>query len=225
MGTAAERRTTHLNRGTARGQRTRQTILDAARRAFERDGYIDVNIDDIVAEAGLARGSFYTYFPSKLEIFRVLSEEITTAVDDAVASRSDETALDVVARLKRSNDRYIEAYERNAAMYGLLEQVATIDDQIHLHRLERRRSHVTRIAGRITSWQQRDLADPKLDPIATSSALISMTSNSCYWWFVGDEVYNGAESRQSLNDIWVRALSLRSLPKRRRSSPDRPPSV
>jgi hypothetical protein len=61
-GTAADRRAAQAERSTPRGQQTRRDITEAARRVFERDGYLDANVDDIVAEAGVARGSFYTYF-------------------------------------------------------------------------------------------------------------------------------------------------------------------
>ena len=38
-GTSAARRTAHASRTTAKGQRTREELVAAARRVFERDGY------------------------------------------------------------------------------------------------------------------------------------------------------------------------------------------
>ena len=43
---------------SARGARTRQTLVEAARRVFERDGFLDARITDITAEAGVAAGTF-----------------------------------------------------------------------------------------------------------------------------------------------------------------------
>jgi AcrR family transcriptional regulator len=45
---------------TARGNRMRKALVSAARRVFERDGYLDARIVDITADARVATGSYYT---------------------------------------------------------------------------------------------------------------------------------------------------------------------
>ena len=208
VGTAAGRRTAHSERSTPRGERTRRAILDAARRVFERDGYFDSNIEDIVNEAGVARGSFYTYFSSKVEVFRVLSAEVSAQIDQAVA-RSDERSRDAIEALDRSNRRYIQVYRENAAMYGLIEQIATVDPSVREHRLKSRRAHVKRVAATIRRWQDRAIADADIDPVVTAAALVSMTSNFCYWWLVGRDAFDEERAARTLTDIWVRAVRLR----------------
>src|SRR6516162_3083304 len=47
---------------------TRTRLLDAATSAFESRGYVDVTVDDIVHDAGVSRGTFYSHFPSKYAI-------------------------------------------------------------------------------------------------------------------------------------------------------------
>ena len=44
---------------------TRDRIVEAARAAFNRRGFLEVSIDDIMADAGLTRGGFYNHFPNK----------------------------------------------------------------------------------------------------------------------------------------------------------------
>src|SRR5262245_32537914 len=55
---------------TPRGHRTRSKLLVAAREIFSRTGFFEVRITDITARAGVASGTFYTYFDSKEELFR-----------------------------------------------------------------------------------------------------------------------------------------------------------
>ena len=50
-------------------ERTRQRIVEAARRLFKVHGYDGVGIDRIMAEAGLTRGGFYAHFDGKDELF------------------------------------------------------------------------------------------------------------------------------------------------------------
>lgn len=54
---------------------TVRQLLDAAGRVFAAHGYHAANIDHIVTEAGLARGTFYRYFTEKVELINVLSQE------------------------------------------------------------------------------------------------------------------------------------------------------
>lgn len=51
-------------------ERNRTAVLRAAARLFRLHGYNGVNIDRIMAEAGLTRGTFPTYFKSKKDLFR-----------------------------------------------------------------------------------------------------------------------------------------------------------
>ncbi|MFH8803821.1 TetR/AcrR family transcriptional regulator [Streptomyces sp. NPDC017936] len=50
---------------TARSTDTRRSILDVAQRIMARKGYSAVGINEVLAEAGVPKGSFYHYFTSK----------------------------------------------------------------------------------------------------------------------------------------------------------------
>ena len=61
---------------TARGARTRASLVKAARALFERQGYLDTNVGDIAKRARVAHGTFYTYFTSKEEIFAEVADDL-----------------------------------------------------------------------------------------------------------------------------------------------------
>jgi TetR/AcrR family transcriptional regulator, transcriptional repressor for nem operon len=48
---------------------TRQRILESARRLFNRKGFLDVSIDEVMKNAGLTHGGFYRHFTSKDELY------------------------------------------------------------------------------------------------------------------------------------------------------------
>ena len=50
-------------------QETRERIVRAARRLFNRKGFAEVTIDEIMTEAGLTRGGFYRHFKTKDELY------------------------------------------------------------------------------------------------------------------------------------------------------------
>ena len=53
---------------TQQKEATRALLYDVAMRLYERDGYAAVNVDDIVREAGVARGTFYFHYDSKEDV-------------------------------------------------------------------------------------------------------------------------------------------------------------
>jgi len=50
-------------------ERVREKIVDSARRLFNLNGFDGVSVDAIMAEAGLTRGAFYSYFNGKSELY------------------------------------------------------------------------------------------------------------------------------------------------------------
>jgi AcrR family transcriptional regulator len=61
---------------TRRGRRSRLALVEAAKRVFGSDGFLNARVLDIALEAGLSHGSFYTYFESKEEIFREVIDAV-----------------------------------------------------------------------------------------------------------------------------------------------------
>jgi AcrR family transcriptional regulator len=78
----------------------REAILDGARAAFERKGYLLATVDDILAEARIGRTSFYKHFPDKLAVVRVLFERFGPELERAYgALGASETPSDRTVRL------------------------------------------------------------------------------------------------------------------------------
>ena len=48
---------------------TREKIIDSARRLFNRNGFDNVSVKQIMAGAGLTHGSFYRYFKGKSDLY------------------------------------------------------------------------------------------------------------------------------------------------------------
>jgi TetR/AcrR family transcriptional regulator, transcriptional repressor for nem operon len=47
----------------------KKTIIESARRLFNRHGFDNVSLNQIMAGVGLTHGGFYTYFASKSELY------------------------------------------------------------------------------------------------------------------------------------------------------------
>ena len=85
----------------------RQQILLAARDVFAKHGYHAAKIDDIVAAAGVARGTFYLYFEDKRAIFAELIDRAFARLGMAIVRVDTEDAGRTVAEQVRENVRRI----------------------------------------------------------------------------------------------------------------------
>jgi AcrR family transcriptional regulator len=70
---------------TERGRRTLRKLLDAAAVEFGEKGFHEASVSSITRRAGVALGSFYTYFDSKDAVFRALVRDMSSRVRDEVA--------------------------------------------------------------------------------------------------------------------------------------------
>ena len=68
--------------GLERKARTRRAIVEAALRLFAERGFDAPTTDDIVASAGIARGTLYLHFQTKEEIMRHVALEVTNATEE-----------------------------------------------------------------------------------------------------------------------------------------------
>ncbi|MFD3747973.1 TetR/AcrR family transcriptional regulator [Nocardia sp. NPDC058633] len=198
---------------TQRGLRTRDSLIAAGRKVFERMGYLDTRLIDITQEASCSSGTFYTYFASKEEIFAAILEH---AQEDMMhPGMPHVTGEDNPASIiEAANLAYFEAYKRNAKLMGLLEQVAHIDPEFSKLRQNRGDAFIARNARGIADLQRRGLADPDLDPVLTSRALSGMVSRMAFNYFViGDGQLDGKpvpmeEVVHTLSRLWANALRM-----------------
>lgn len=192
---------------SARGLRTQQRLMEAARVVFVRDGFLDAKITDITAEAGVASGSFYTYFDSKEAIFTAVVKDVNQHLYVASAPARN-LPRDPVLRIEATTRAYVRAYREQAGMVALLEQVATISPRFRQMRRGIREIFRRRSAAGIRRLQEAGKVDPTIAPDIAAELLTSMTSNFCYVWLVLGEDYDEDEAVRTITTIWARGIGL-----------------
>jgi AcrR family transcriptional regulator len=64
--------------GAERRQRMRLRLIESALRVFAEKGLDAAMIDDVIAAAGVSRGTFYNYFQTDAELIEAVSAELTS---------------------------------------------------------------------------------------------------------------------------------------------------
>ena len=94
---------TSETRSTRMGQKRmerRQQLLRVAREVFARRGYAKTSVDDIVLEAGVARGTFYLYFGDKRDAFSELVDQFALKINQVIVRIDpDDAELGVVEQI------------------------------------------------------------------------------------------------------------------------------
>jgi TetR/AcrR family transcriptional regulator, ethionamide resistance regulator len=91
-----------------KGERTRASLKAAALTLLARDGYFDLKVTDVCAEAGVASGTFYIYFEDKAALVtEVIVERIRANSRAALdGPRNEDDFLSILA----ANRRYIDLW-------------------------------------------------------------------------------------------------------------------
>ncbi len=107
----------------------RQQILSHARDVFAKRGYHAAKIDDIVAAAGVARGTFYLYFDDKRAIFEEIVDRTIARLGMTIIRVDPHDTGRSVAEQVRENIRRIVALllEDRATTKILLSDAVGVD--------------------------------------------------------------------------------------------------
>src|SRR5438270_9949040 len=111
---------------TPRGERTLRKILDAAREEFGERGFSDSSIVGITQRAGVALGTFYTYFDSKEELFQALVRDMSAAVAETVgpAFLGSPHALDAA---REGLELFLRFAREHRHIYRIIDEAEFVD--------------------------------------------------------------------------------------------------
>lgn len=159
---------------TERGRKTLRAILDAAAAEFGEKGFYESSIVGITTRAGVALGSFYTYFDSKDAIFRALVRDMSAQVGQhAAAAMRDED--DALTRESRAFMAFLEFTRGHKEIYRIIDEAEFADPESH-------RLHYESTAKRILA---------RLQEGATKGEVRADVNEAHAWALMGMNVFLG----------------------------------
>ena len=186
----------------ARGQRTRQRLLDAAADVFDRIGYHAARVDDVVAAAESSHGTFYLYFTSKEDLFEQLVGEVATELHGLIGELAPVTnSARGRAALRAWLARVSKVYARHGRVIRAWTEAELSGDPVGRHGED----VLTGLALALT----RRMRVPKrsgLDPTVATLALMMMVERVNYYAASGQvELYDEDELLDTLTDVIMAA--------------------
>jgi TetR/AcrR family transcriptional regulator len=182
-----------------RASRTIESILDATRQIFLVKGYAGTTIDEIARNAGLSRGSFYTYFPSKRDVLLALGANSLHAGMDLIASLDQLDSTWTIDDLDEWVGQYFTMLEDHGSFAFAWTQAAHEDEEIrragmkgHLELCRRMGVAMAELGG-----------TPAVDP--TERGLLAYSMLERGWSYT--QLYEGTVDRTRLQHTLARMLA------------------
>jgi AcrR family transcriptional regulator len=115
---------------TERGRKTLRRVLEAAAAEFGERGYHEAAITGITQRAGVALGTFYTYFDSKEAVFRALVRDMSQATRQHVAE-AVKGAPDRLAAERMGLEAFIAFARRHRELYRIIEEAQFVANDVY----------------------------------------------------------------------------------------------
>lgn len=147
--------------------RKREHILDAALRVFAEKGYHAATMQEISKEAGIAKGSVYSYFESKEQLLVSIFELYTKKIEARLQQFDQEKQFSPLKKLEMQIEytfRQLAKYRHFVIMHSRGNEVPLSDDlkrvliRIHLLELTWYQTQIKEIYGRNIEPYTLDLA-------------------------------------------------------------------
>ena len=108
------------------GERSFKKIIKAGRLLFSKDGFQSTSINDIIAKAKVAAGTFYIYFDNKLALYMYLLDEyrvkIRHASSEAIKGKTSRYEIE-----KAGLKAFIQYVKKNPLAYKIVWKSLFVD--------------------------------------------------------------------------------------------------
>jgi AcrR family transcriptional regulator len=157
----------------------RSELLEAATRVFARKGYRNASVSDIIAAAGVARGTFYLYFKSKEHVFLAIVEGFYTQVRRALEQADPTPHLPAgggaQAFLHASLRQWLEFFAANRDLTAvMLNEASSVDPRFEKGFADLRHLALSHFSARIQHLQTLGLVKPSVSPAFVAHMQLGM---------------------------------------------------
>jgi AcrR family transcriptional regulator len=150
-------------------------LLETGRALFERQGLRKTDVASLARAAGIGKGSFYLFFPTKEALFLAISDRFELELKRALVRELDRlrySGASAQALLRRYFELHFEAFERHPFL-ALLTDPTEVEALVRKVGPERfaaeRENDALFFAELIVRWQAEGLVDREVDARAAAA--------------------------------------------------------
>ena len=195
--------TTGQRQLTEQGRERKRQLVDAAMVLFAERGYAATRISDICERAGVAKGLFYWYFPTKLDLFSELVRSMRLRLRRAQAAAMDPGA-DPIQRVRQGTAASVRFMAEHANYFALVD-VERADPAIDDALRSGSEVYLDDVTALVNAAQQAGQI-PDADPRLLALGVLGAVSSFSHAWRGGHIAMSADDLAGFVADWVVRAL-------------------
>ncbi|MBB6671743.1 TetR/AcrR family transcriptional regulator [Cohnella nanjingensis] len=161
----------------------RKQVIEAASRSFAAFGYKATTMDQVAKAAGVGKGTIYTFFANKEELFEEILKDLIRELR-AVAEETVDHSLPFADNLMQVLQRVLGYRDRHALIVKLSQEVRDLGTPMAKEGLETvERSIIAYIAGHLREPMDKgeiQRADPTLTAYMMLKMYLALTSEGSH---------------------------------------------
>ncbi|MBI2996781.1 MAG: TetR/AcrR family transcriptional regulator [Candidatus Melainabacteria bacterium] len=192
---------------SAKAQRTRQKILEAARVVFAERGFAKATAEEISTRAGVGYGTFYLYFADKRQALHTILAEVD---DKLYQLGQDETekprlGLGALAPIKATISSFFDSFEAYADVLKICHELSATDPDFKNRHDKVRARLVNRIKEHLTKGLE--LGNTRnVDPEIASIAIAGLIETIAIEWFFNNKPWDREKVINTVAKLYYSAV-------------------
>lgn len=165
-----------------KGERTRARLVEAAEIVFGEGTYDEASIVEITRRSGVSQGTFYLYFPSKLEIFREvvadLGHQLRTRLAVAIVGAASRAEVE-----RRGLEEFFAFVKEHPELYRIIRQAEFVDRESF-------KDHYRKLAAGYQEGLRKAMASGEIrtmDPEVLAYSLMGVSEILGMRWLLWEE--------------------------------------
>ncbi|GAA1510720.1 TetR/AcrR family transcriptional regulator [Nocardioides humi] len=187
---------------------TRQALVDAAVDVFTEKGLHGARVIDVTKRAGVAAGSFYTYFDTKEVLFLEVVEQVRRELAAQVPRARFSDAASARAWLYEVVRLQVTGLIEGAATWRMINAAALGNVQIATALRDQADPLTRTLTDELGFWAEQGWIDPGVDSAVVVDALIALIEQTVQQWCTGSDRPDLDEATAVIAGAWASILRM-----------------
>ena len=191
------------------GLKRQADIMSIALEMFAENGYNATSVDDIIATAGVAKGTFYLHFKGKLDILEMIIDKNLKSLHDAVSELDVAKPIPIneikglymgVAEFLLKNKEFIQFQKI------VLRDIASIDNRLY----EKINDFYNQLAMMLADFHRKGKKSghvkEKLDSKIIAYCVLGAIKDFMFRYFVLEEDFDILYAMSTMSDLFLEGM-------------------
>lgn len=187
--------------------KTKRAIFESAIQVFSNCGYSGATMDEVVARAGVAKGSLYYHFKSKEELFIFIIKEGMNLIHEEVekATRDIKDPYEIIKESAKVQLKYV--YENKDLFKVIISQIWGAGERNNMLR-EETKSLINKSSKKFKAVMDAGYIEDE-DPVLLSYGFLGVLVSSALFELLSDEEYDNDEVVEKFMRYFESGIKLR----------------